>query len=438
MNKKAVIIILGVVLIAVFGYLSLKGGGGHTTKVQAAGTERHDIEEKVSASGRIQPKTKVDITSEINGEIILLPVREGQRVTIGDLLVVLDTVQISSDVNQARFGNDEIRARLDGAKTTLEQNEEEYQRQERLFAKDLTSETAYKNAKYAYLNSKAAYEAMEASARQSESRYAKQLDYLSKAKISAPMSGVITYLDAEVGEIAAAQTSFTQGRTIMTIADLSIFEVEVEVDETEINKINIGQSAEIEVDAIPDTAFAGKVVEIGNTAIMAGLGTQDQSTNFKVKVTFTEPNQRLRPGMSATVDITTNERKDVLAIPFASIVMRKYDLDSLEQARAEETSGPASSNEVMAAEGDDESATDSARKTDEKEREELKGVFVVRDGIACFVQVETGVADQKNIEVTLGIEEGDKVVSGPYKALRTIKDGDAVEITEKSSGGDSN
>ena len=425
-NKKLWIIIGVVVVVAVFVVISLTSNGRKATNVNAAVVEKQDLTEKVSASGRIQPKTKVDITSEFSGEIIALLVKEGQNVRTGELLVVMDTVQIKADVSQARYSLDGAKAFRDGAEATFKQAEEEFQRKQRLWDQKLTSETEYTTARYAFLNAKASFENAQANANGTEAAYDKQLDRLSKARITSPMDGVVTLLDCEVGEIAAGQTAFTQGKTLMTIADLSVFEVEVEVDETEVNKITLGQKTDIEVDAIPDTSFAGSVVEIGNTAIMVGLGTQDQSTNFKVKVTFAEVNPKLRPGMSATVDITTAERINILAVPFASVVVRNYDLDSLELARqgkGKETSG----NEVLAAENDS-TKSDSAGKKAEEEREDLRGVFVIREGVARFVKIGTGISGRKDIEVTEGLQEKDSVVSGPYSVLRTLKDGDEVEI----------
>lgn len=215
----------------------------------------------------------------------------------------------------------------------------------------------------------------------------------------------------------------------MTISDMSVFEVEVEVDETEINKIMLGQVSDIKVDAFPDTSFVGEVVEIGNTAIMANYGGQDQSTNFKVKVMFEDVDLMLRPGMSATVDMTTAVRENVLSLPFSAIVMRSYDMDSLIAARETETSGLSAVSEVQAAESD--STDDELEKKDDEEREDLKGIFILKDGVARFVEVETGIADQKNIEITVGVEFGDTVVCGPYRVLRTIKDGDEVEAIVK-------
>lgn len=428
MKRKKLLLIVGIaIVVIVVVVLNLTSSSTTTIDVQADAATVKTLVEIVSASGRIQPRTKVEITSEINGEIIGLYVREGDRVQTGQSLVVLDTMQLRSDVDQAKYAVSEVNARLTGAKASLEQAEEEYQRQEKLYESKLTSETAYTSSKYAYLNSKSMHEATMAQADQLRARYDKQLDYLSKAKIVAPMSGIITFLDCEVGEIAAAQTAFTQGRTLMTISDLRIFEVEVEVDETEINKIELGQVTDIEVDAFPDTSFPGEVVEIGNTAILSGYGTQEQSTNFKVKVVFKDPNVKIRPGMSATVDITTEVSPDAMTIPYSAVVMRAYDLDSLERERARnESGGTAGIPEVQAAE---ETLVDSTKNTDNsEERKEIKGVFIVKDDQARFVPIETGIADKRNIEVLKGITDGDSVITGPYRVLRSIKDGEDVKV----------
>ncbi|UCD63293.1 MAG: efflux RND transporter periplasmic adaptor subunit [Candidatus Zixiibacteriota bacterium] len=438
--KKKLLIIGAIVVVVVIIVVNLTSDTSKSTKVQATVASATDLTEMVSASGRIQPQTKVDITSEVTGEIIDLRAKEGNSVMAGDLMIVLDTVRLRAEVDQARYALTETQARLEGAKASFDQAYEEYQRQDKLYKDKLTSETAYNNAKYTYLNARATHEAAQAQTKQLEARYAQQLDNLSKAKIVAPMSGIVTFVDCEAGEIAPAQTAFTQGKTLMTISNLSVFEVEVEVDETEINKVELNQSVDIEVDAFPDTVFAGEVVEIGNTAILAGVGTQDQSTNFSVKVIFKDPNVRIRPGMSATVDIITSERQDALAVPYSAIVMRAFDLDSLERARAAEQEQGSSGvvAEVQAA--DEPAAADTAADSadtagsEEGEREEIKGVFVIRDGKARFVQVETGIADQKSIEVTAGVVDGDSVVSGPYRVLRTIKDGDNVEIIKKRGG----
>ena len=422
MSKKTKILLFGggaLVLIVVV-ILNFTMSSDKRTTVNAQTVSQRDLTEMVSASGRIQPKTKVNITSQVNGEIVALPVREGDTVKVGQLLVVLDTVQLRSDLDQAFFAVNEISARLAGAKTNLEQSEEEFNRQKQLFENKLTPEAVFNNTRYEYQNAKSSYEAMLASSKQSQSRYDKQLDYLKKAKISSPMDGIVTMVDCEAGEIAAAQTAFTQGKTLMTIANLDVYEVEVEVDETEVGKIGVGQPVKIEVDACPDTAFTGAVAEIGNTAIFKGLGTQDQSTNFKVKVEFHEASAKIRPGMSATVDITTNKKDKVLSVPYSAVVVRSFDLDSLKKSRSGQSTEIAGEG-VQAA----ESTADTTTKADQN-RKELKGVFLIKNSKAEFVEVQTGIADQKNIEVVSGIQAGDSVISGPYRVLRTIKNGDLV------------
>jgi HlyD family secretion protein len=184
----------------------------------------------------------------------------------------------------------------------------------------------------------------------------------------------------------------------------------------------------IEVDAFPDTSFGGEVIEIGNTALTSGLGTQDQTTNFRVKIVFQDADVAIRPGMSADVDITTSKHDQVLAVPFSAVVIRSFDLDSLEAARlAEDTNDEAGATDLQAAEGDSLEVVDSEKKKDVK-REELKGVFVIRDGKTRFTQVKTGIADHSHIEIYEGLQVDDSVVTGPYRVLRTVKDGDEVKV----------
>lgn len=430
-KKKTLLIIGVVVVVGGLGTIAVLNDSGKGIDVFAEEVVDRNLVELVSASGRIQPQTKVDITSEINGEIRWVAVKEGDRVAIGDRLVILDTVQLRSDVDQARYAMNEAEARLAGMKTNLAQAKYDLDLQQEMFVgKKLSSETSYKTAQFAYQAAQSNHNASIAQAQQAKARYDKQLDYLSKAKIVAPMAGVITYLDCEVGEIAAAQTGFSQGRTLMTISDLDVYEVEVEVDETEIAKVELGQETEIEVDAFPDTTFTGRVVEIGNTAIFVGAGTQDQSTNFRVKVVFDDANVKIRPGMSATVDITSNTRHGVLSVPFSSVVMRTYDMDSLEAARSGEVTEDDAGG-VHAAE-----STGTEIISDREEPEELKGVFVIREGVVRFVKITTGIADQKHIEVTSGLTAEDSVVSGPYRILRTIKDGEAIKVTDQEKNKD--
>lgn len=427
---KILLIVVGAVGLIAIVYVNLASDSRQKTEVNAQVVAQEDLIEKVSASGRIQPKSKVNITAEVSGKVIALPVKEGDTVNAGDLLVMIDTIQAKSDLDQARYTLNEINARLTGAKADLEQAEREFNRQKQLFENGLTSEALFDNAKYAFEAAKSTYEATSASAKQSQAYFEKASDNLRKTKISAPMHGIITYVDVEVGEVAPAQNAFTQGKTLLTISNLNVFEVEVEVDETEVAKVDIGQKAEISVDAFPDTTFPGEVVEIGNTAIIEGSGSTDQSTNFKVTVVFQGTEVKVRPGMSATVDITTARRDDVLSIPYSAVVVRSFDMDSLKHARETQASSGAAVNEVHAAE-----ATADTVKKGEEEKKEIKGSFVIREGKAMFVEIQTGIADQKNVQVTDGLQKGDSVISGPYRVLRTIKDGDLVKVVHDESSG---
>ncbi len=424
LKKKTYLIGGAIFILVIIIIVNVVGSRKKMTSVQAEGIKKKDVVEEVSASGWIQPKTRVNITAEVNAEIIAISVKEGESVTKGQLLIQLDTVQLQKDVDNYRYSLNELKARTEAGKSAFLQSEEEYNRQKQLFDKKLTSETLFKNSEYAYMSNKYNYEAMLSQTKQGEALYGKAEDNLGKTRILAPMDGVLTFLDAEVGEIAQAQTAFTQGKTLMTISNLAAFEVEVDVDETEITKIGKGQKAKIEADAFPDSVFLGEVIEIGNTAVTNNAG-QDQSTNFKVKVLFNENNQNIRPGMSATVDIITNTREKVLTVPYGAIVMR-LPKDTVEAGSNAKTSGTADAQAALAGSAD---SNESEGKEKEKEKE-LKGVFIIKDGKAKFAVVETGVADQKNIEVISGVAESDSVITGPFKTLRSLKNGENIK-TEK-------
>lgn len=444
-SKKVVFIGLPLVVVIVVLLFSMSGSNGKATMVQADLVSLGDITEIVTASGRIQPQTKVDIVSEVSSQIIDVLVNEGDRVSRNQPLLLLDTIQLKSDVAQARFTMDEIMARADAALTDYEKSKLEYDRQSRLYEQKLTSENAYTDAKFAFESSQANQKAMEAQVKNARARLDKAQDNLRKTRIIAPMEGVVTSLNAEVGEVAQAQTSYTQGKTLMTVADLAVFEVEVEVDETEVGKVKLGQPAKIRVDAYRDTVFEGTVVEIGNSAIIEGLGTDNYTTAFRVKVRFADTGDfSVRPGMSASVDITTDRAEGVLKIPYAAIVTREFDPDSLagKSADAEVSRDSNESGTVQAAEvsTSDEPevipavSVETERPHTSKKREKVKksGVFVIEDGKAKFVEVATGVADELNVAALSGVTERDTVISGSFRTLRSLKIGDEVAVDEQS------
>jgi len=437
-RKKWLWISLGAVVVLVIVIVNLTGSNGSHTRVQADLAFADEISEVVTASGRIQPQTKVDITSEVPAEITAIFVKEGQRVTKGQPLLLLDTVQYNSDMAQARYSLDEITARAAAARTQYERDKLEHERQTRLFQQKLTSETAATNADFAYQSAKANYDAVLAQVKTARARLDKAEDNLGKTRITSPMDGVVTYLSAEVGEIAQAQTSFTQGKTLMTISDLSVFEAEVNVDEAEIAKLELGDSTKIRVDAFRDTTFDGAVIEIGNSAQATGQGTDNYTTSFRVKIRFNDTEAAIRPGMSATVDITTEKKDDALLIPYASVVTREIDPDSVKAALKKADSTETLSDDLHAAEvqtaSEDSAETQPATGRKHKKSKKIKksGVFVIENGVAKFREVTTGIADERNIVALTGVSIGDTVISGSFQTLRKLADGDVVQIDERS------
>jgi HlyD family secretion protein len=220
----------------------------------------------------------------------------------------------------------------------------------------------------------------------------------------------------------------------MTISDLSVFEVEIDVDETEIAKVSIGQESKIRADAFRDTSFAGSVSEIGNSALVSGQGTENFSTSFRVKVRFTEVETGIRPGMSATVDITTATAESALLIPYAAVVTREFDPDSLKAKKESEEIASTGIGEVNAAEVTDDSVVADTSGKDRKKKKKItqSGVFIIKDGIASFAEISTGIADERNIVALSGIQDGDTIVSGSFQTLRKLADGDGIKIDEGS------
>ncbi|MFH1335848.1 MAG: efflux RND transporter periplasmic adaptor subunit [Candidatus Zixiibacteriota bacterium] len=410
-KKKKIWIILGIALVVIIVVaVNILKSGEKTYTVQAEKVEKGDITSIVTANGKLVPRTDVKISAYVPARIEQLPVKEGDLVKKGQLLVQLDATEYKATENQAE-------AQLKSAEANLEQARLTYKRQKELFEKKLTSQEQHDLAMTELKQA-------EAQNQQAEANLAQVKYTLSKTTITSPMDGMVTSLNAEVGEIVMIGTMNNPGTVIMIISDMSEIETEVEVDETDIADVELGQETKIKIDAFPDTTFRGKVSEIGHTALISGMGTQDQVTNFLVKVVLLDSVPNLRPGMSASVDITTKHRDDVLNVPIQAVVMREEKIDSL-KLKKEKAEG------AMASE-DSTSAKEEGKK--KKEKKEIEGIFIIDKGRAKFVKVETGIADQQNIEIVSGIAENDMIVTGSYKILRTLKDGDKVKISKKIEG----
>ncbi|MCH8993206.1 MAG: efflux RND transporter periplasmic adaptor subunit, partial [Acidobacteria bacterium] len=364
------------------------------------------------------------------GEIVNIPVIEGQAVSKGDLLVQIDSKNYDAALRQTRAGYDAGVANLKLEEARANEAELVYERQRALFKKDLTSKEIYDAARTKYETTRAAAEAARARMLQSKAGVDQARESLGYTTIRCPIDGYVTDLRSEVGEIVMGSRNY-QATVIMVVSDLSEIEVEIEVDETDIADVALGQPVTIELDAVRDTTFKGVVTQVGNTAKVSGLGSQDQVTNFMVTVLLTDSVPNIKPGMTATCDITTDRRDRAIKIPIGAVVLR--DEDRLGKSDGDDEDDESASDlgvsEAVAA-GDGDDASEELDDDDEK-KPPLEGVFVVRDGKAVFVEVTTGIADQQNIEITSGLKKGEEIVVGSFRTLRELEDGDLVEVKKE-------
>lgn len=402
-SKKKIIIfsIIGVVLVLLVLLVILGSKRDTVFTIQTEKIQRRTITQIVSATGKIQPETKVKINAEVSGEIIDLPVREGQRVKKGQLVI-----RIKPDAYQA--GMERAQASMAMNEANLRKAEAEYKRVSELYTKKLVSDSEMDIAKASYQSAKAAYDQSMASLKESKETF-------SKTTIYAPMDGVVSQLNSEIGERVSGST-FMQGTEIMTIADLSRMEARVDVGENDVVLVTIGDTAKIEVDSYPERKFIGKVSQIANTAKSRGLGTQDEVTNFEVRILLTTPEGvHFRPGMSMAADIETETHTGVLAVPIQSVTVRMPK----DEKKVEEP-----------AEGEAKLDVNKARKKEEEKLEEV--VFVVAEGKVKTVPVKRGLSDDTYVEVKGENIEGAEVVSGPFKAInRDLENGSTVKVENK-------
>ena len=407
---------IGLLLVILLVVAFVGGNKEEIISVQTEKVEKRTITQTVAATGKINPEFKVVINPEVTGEIIQLPVKEGDPVKKGDLLI-----RIKGDQYVAQ--NERLEANLQSAKATLKMREAEltkveldYNRIKELYSKGLSSDSELETSRSNYLSIKASYQAAEANVAQSEASLKEIMDQISKTAIRSPMDGVVTKLNVELGERVFG-AGFSMGSDIMTISDLRNIEAVVEVDENDVVLVSVGDTATIKVDAFKDQEFTGIVSEIGNSANTTGLGTQQEVVNFEVKIKLIDPENSLRPGMSCTADIETETIENVLSVPIQSVTTRS-DMPKMDQAM-----------------GDDEEEGIIQVKTEKKENTKPKEiVFIIKDGKAKSVEVETGLSDDNYISVTKGLEGGEQVVSGSYKAIsRELNDGLQVRVEEKRS-----
>jgi HlyD family secretion protein len=443
------VVVLG--LVVLFSVLQAQKG---VVTVQSGKVTPKDLTSLVTASGEIRPKTYTNVLGEGFGKITEIIVKEGDYVKKGDVLLKLESIQPSADVdaqqaaiNSAEAGIRSAEANFRSGQATLAQRQADLEkakfdwgRGQDLFKAQLIAKQEYDARKSAYDSAIAAVDASQAQLQQTRAVLEQtrsilaqnhavlvhSRDVLRKTTYQAPISGLVTYIAVRVGENVVPGIQNAEGSYLMTISDMSIVTAEVKVDETDITNVRSGQAADVTIDALPGKTYKGHVSVVGDQAVLrsSGLATTQTTANtqeardFKVIVTIDNPPQGLRPGLSSTAKIQTAQKKNVLAIPIQALAVRtERELKEAEKLASKKKDGGA--------------VTLAAQKTDTASvtgKDEIQGVFVIRGKKAMFVPVETGITGVTDIEVTSGLKEGDEIVIGSYKALRTLKPGASVKV----------
>lgn len=397
---KIMIAVVAVAALATAAYFSISQGRSNGEEVRAEIVERRNLTATVTASGNVRARRKVDISSDISARVTELLIDEGEDVEEGQVLLRLDRSRYEAAVNRSRANLMQTQAAVSQARANFVRAEREADRKESLWERDslLVSRQEVENARTDLEVQQALFDAAEFGVSQARAALDEAQDQLSKTVILAPMAGRVTRLNVEEGETVIVGTMNNPGSLVLTVSDLSVMEVVLEVDETDVPEISLGDRAKVDLDAFPDLEFPGVVTEIGNSAIrppsqVAGTG-QTPTIDFEVVVTLENPQAELRPDLSATAEVITETRSNQLSIPIIALTLRE----------------------------EEENGNDDA--------DPIEGVFVITQGRAYFTPVEVGIAGQEYFEVISGLSPGDSVVSGPYQVVRTLEEGAAVRPVE--------
>jgi HlyD family secretion protein len=400
--------LVGVAIVAVLGTaaaLTLRGGSGRGASVRLADIDRRDLVASVTASGNIRARRSVDISSDVSARVAELLVREGDDVSSGQVLLRLDRTQLEAIRARAQASVSQSRAQAAQQGANLTRQRREFDRIRGLWMRDslLVSRQQVEDAETNLEVARANMDAAEYGVQVAEASLEEADDRLGKTIFRAPIDGKVTRLNVEEGETVVVGTMNNAGSLVLTISDLSVVEVVVQMDETDVPRLAPGDSAKIEIDAYPTKVFSARVTEIGNSAIRPpsqnATSGQQQAIDFEVVLTLDPTDADLRPDLSATAEIVTDVRSNAVAVPIIALTVREDTLAS--------TGGPET---------------------------EVEGVFVVTDGIATFRPVTVGIAGDEYFEVLTGLEPGETVVSGPYQTIRTLRSGDPVQLEEGPPG----
>ena len=443
MSAKKILTIVGVALVgAAVLAANLWYARDTSPGVTVETIKARDLEAIVSASGKIQPKRLVNISAETSGRVVELAVNEGDRVTRGQFLLQIDPKSLRTRVDSgtasleaASASLEQSRQSVETSRVQVEQASRNLARQRELWAQQLTTREALERAENEVRGAESALQEREKQVSAQAARISQERAGLesarydlSKVRLESPIDGIVTRRNIQQGETAVIGTMNNAGTVLLTLADMSVIQAEVEVDETNIPQVSLGQLASIVIDALPERTFHGKVTEIGNSPIQsAGAGGSRQATNFKVVIAIDGDIPEVRPSFTCTADITTAMRKSVAAVPIAAVAVREliYD-DASGQIVREQRNGrrrrPRSEGSVM------DPVASAAELPAGQTRKETEGVFVVREGRAEFVPIKMGIAGEQYFEVLSGLKAGDQVITGPFTSVRGMGDGDAVKI----------
>jgi HlyD family secretion protein len=441
MSRKNVLIALAIVLVAaavIAANLYFKKEKGLSVTTEAIRTR--DLEAIVSASGKIQPKRLVQISADTPGRVVNLAVNEGDRVKTGQFLLQIDPKSLRTRVDSgtasleaAQASLEQLRQSVETARVQLQQAQQTLTRQRDLWRQQLTTREALDRAENDVRAAESAIQEREKQVTAQSSRISQERATLesarydlSKVRIESPIDGIVTRRNIQEGETAIIGTMNNPGTMLLTLADMSIIQAEVEVDETNIPHVQLGQPAKVTIDAVPEKSFKGHVTEIGNSPIQTtGQATSGtQATNFKVVVVLDEPVPDVRPGFTCTADITTATRKEVISVPIPAVAVRELVYDANGQVVKE----PKTDNKRRRSSSPVEPVASAAELKPGQTRKETEGVFAVRDSKAEFIPIKMGIAGDKYFEVLSGLKPGDQVITGPYTSVRGMADGDLVKV----------
>jgi HlyD family secretion protein len=442
-RKKWVWVVIVLLLAVGFmgAFFARRGETGTLVTVETI--QKRDLEAIVSASGKIEPKKTVNISAQTMGRVTRLGVQEGDRVRQGQFLLQIDPVNAEAAVRRdiaavagAQTSLEQAKVSLQSSKANLDVARQNLKRQQELWSAGLTTreslERAQAEVEVRESDQKAREQEIktrETQLQQQQAGLAASQHTLSQVQFTAPFDGIVTRRNVEEGENVVIGTMNNAGTVLLTVADMSTIEAEIEVDETDIPFVQMGQPAKIEIDAITGRTFTGHVTEIGNSPIQAsGTGTQRTATNFKVTITIDGQIPEVRPGFTCTAEITTATRQKVLSVPIQSMTVRELKFDANgnivhepRPPRPRFRFGPPTPPAAVAP---------TELQPGEK-REEVEGVFLMKDGKAAFIVVKTGIAGERYLEVLTGLKEGDQVITGPFDSVRGMYEGDAVRTAPR-------